>query len=208
MDTFQRYGSRELISRYPAGRPSGAGLSDLYPEAVHSPQRRHLGGSTGGGLGCSSAVPAMLSGCLSPARAGSNPAPAAARPPRRRQAGLSARLLSLTGPARAVGAHGSPRELGPPGLQVLARPWQAAEVDEPRSSGPSPAARSSSRRCPLGTDQQQDGGQPRGRGPGVIVTRTAKNPPLAEDIPNQQPLRPRPKGVLLADRSTGLSVRA
>lgn len=99
------------------------------------------------------------------------------RPPRRRQAGLSARLLSLTGPARAAGAHGSPRELGPPGLQVSARPRQAAQVDEPRSSGPTPAARSSSRRCPLGTDQQQDGGQPRGRGPGVIVTRTAKNPP-------------------------------
>lgn len=133
---------------------------------------------------------------------------ASRRPPRRRQAGLSARLLSLTGPARAVGAHGSPRELGPPGLQVSARPWQAAQVDEPRSSGPAPAARSSSRRCPLGTDQQQDGGQPRGRGPGVIVTRTAKNPPPGEDIPNQHPLRPRPKGVLFADRSACLSVKA
>jgi hypothetical protein len=87
-------------------------------------------------------------------------------------------------------------------------PWQAAQVAEPRNSGPEPAARSSSRRCPLGTDQQQDGGQPRGRGPGVIVTRMAKNPPLTEVIPNQQPLIPTPGGALSTNRSAGPSIRA
>ena len=206
MDTFQRYRSAELISHYPAGRPSGAGLRPqprgCPPASAPVSGRRH------------GRRVRALEHCWSDAwrmpqpRACRLQPRARRRQPRRRQAGFSARLLSLTGPARAVGAHGSPRELGPPGLQVSARPWQAAQVDEPRSSGPAPAARSSSRRCPLGTDQQQDGGQPRGRGPGVIVTRTAKNPPPAEAIPSQQPLRPRPKGVLLADRSAGLSIRA
>lgn len=72
--------------------------------------------------------------------------------------------------------HGS---WAPQASRFRPAPWQAAQVAEIRRSGPAPAARSSSRRCPLGTDQQQDGGQPRGRGPGVIVTRTAKNPPPA-----------------------------
>lgn len=49
--------------------------------------------------------------------------PRARRHPRRGcRAGLLARLLSLTGPTWAAGAQGSPRELGPPGLQVSARP--------------------------------------------------------------------------------------
>lgn len=151
------------------------------PAAVHRPRPWLLGGSTGSRSGRSSgASDAWL---MPRPRARPLQPRARRRPPRRRQAGLSARLLSLTGPARAAGAHGPPRELGPPGLQVSARPRQAAQVDEPRSSGPAPAARSSSRRCPLGTDQQQDGGQPRGRGPGVIVTRTAKNPPQVRMSP-------------------------
>lgn len=76
-----------------------------------------------------------------------------------------------------------PPGAGLPGLQASARPLAGGAVAEPRSSGPAPAARSSSRLCPLGTDQQQDGGQPRGRGPGVIVTRTAKSPPPAGEAP-------------------------
>lgn len=130
--------------------------------------------------------------CPHPSPARARPPRARRCPPRGRQAGPSVRVLSLTGPARAAGAHGSPRELGPPGLQVSARPCQAAQAAEPRSSGPAAAARSSSRRCPLGTDQQQDGGQPRGRGPGVIATRAAKNPPPAGAVSNEQPLRPAP----------------
>lgn len=80
MDTFQRCGSEEIISRYPTtGRPLGAGLSDLSPRP-----------STGLGPGFweapraasqdARAVRAMLGGCPGPARARSSPAPAAARP--------------------------------------------------------------------------------------------------------------------------------
>lgn len=51
----------------------------------------------------------------------SNPAPAATLPTGVRLVS-PARLLSLTSPARTADAHGSRRELGPPGLQVSARP--------------------------------------------------------------------------------------
>lgn len=57
-----------------------------------------------------------------PALRAPGPTPSPPPPAPRRQAGLSAQLLSLTGRARAAGAHGSPREVGPPGLQVSARP--------------------------------------------------------------------------------------
>lgn len=62
----------------------------------------------------------MLSRYPFPARASSNPAPAAARPA---ASGRSFGPGPVTHrPARAAGAHGSPRELGPPGLQVSTRP--------------------------------------------------------------------------------------
>lgn len=147
----------------------------------------------GGQSGRSSDVQVMLGRYPGPARARSNPAPAAARPAAVRPVHRPGSCHSPDWPGQRVptAPHGS---WAPRASRFLPAPWQAAQVAEPRSSGPAPAARSSSRRCPLGTDQQQDGGQPRGRGPGVIVTRAAKNPPPAETFPNQQPRCPTPWG--------------
>lgn len=129
----------------------------------------------------------MLCRYPGPARARSNPAPAAGHPAAARPVYPPSSCHSPARPGQRAptAPHGS---WAPRASRFRPAPWQAAQVAEPRSSGPAPAARSSSRRCPLGTDQQQDGGQPRGRGPGVIVTRAAKNPPPAETFPNQQPL--------------------
>ena len=127
----------KLLSRYPAGRPSSAGLSALHPDAVPAAPAPASGRLHGQPV-------RTLERCSSDALGISRPCAhllrprARRRPHRGRQAGPSARVLSLTGPARAAGAHGSPRELGPLGLQDSARPWQAGQVAEPRSSDPAP----------------------------------------------------------------------
>lgn len=166
--------SQKLVSRYPAGQPSGAGLSELYPEAVLRPRHQHRGDFTGGRSGRSSDAQPMPLPCarlLQPR--------ARRRPPR------GVRPVFRPGSCHSPARPGQRVPTAPNGSwaprasRFRPAPWQAAQVAEIRRSGPAPAARSSSRRCPLGTDQQQDGGQPRGRGPGVIVTRTAKNPPPA-----------------------------
>lgn len=183
--------SERLVSRCPRAALTHGAPGPSRPFA--SPWRHHLGGSTGG-QSSSDARPIP-----SPARARSNPAPAAARPAAVRPVYRPGSCHSPDWPGQRAptAPHGS---WAPRASRFLPAPWQAAQVAEPRSSGPAPAARSSSRRCPLGTDQQQDGGQPRGRGPGVIVTRAAKNPPPAEAFPNQQPRCPTPWGVLPTDR--------
>lgn len=205
LDTFQRCGSAEpravvTETSFPLHLGSGAlGPPPRGRPPTSAPASRRLHGRPVRTIErCSADTPSLRA-----------PAPTPRPPPPapRRQAGLSARLLSLTGRPgqRAPTApHGS---WAPRASRFRPAPWQATQVAEPRNSGPTPAARTTSRRCPLGTDQQQDGGQPRGRGPGVIVTWTAKNPPPAQNIPNQQPLCPTPRRVPPADRSASLSVR-
>lgn len=124
LDTFQRCGSVEPrasvtetsfpLPRRPALRRGAFGPLPRGRPATSAPASGRLHGRPIRTLErCSADAPALRA--LAPTPRPPPPAP-------RRQAGLSARLLSLTGPARAAGAHGSPRELGPPGLQVSARP--------------------------------------------------------------------------------------
>lgn len=133
----RRPGLREekLLSRYPAGCPSGAGLSALHPDAVPAAPAPASGRLHGRPIWTLERCPSDALGisrpCAHPLQPGTR-----RRPPRGGQAGPSARVLSLTGPARAAGAHGSPRELGPLGLQDSARPWQAGQVDEPPQQRP------------------------------------------------------------------------
>ena len=102
------------LPRRPALRRGAFGPLSRGRPATSAPASRRLQGRPIRTLErCSADAPALRA--LAPTPRPPPPAP-------RRQAGLSARLLSLTGPARAAGAHGSPRELGPPGLQVSARP--------------------------------------------------------------------------------------
>lgn len=179
---------------FPLPREPALGHGALGPSRPFaSPWRHHLGGSTGVQSGRSRDVQEMLGRYPAP-RAPAAARPAAVRPVYRPG---SCHSPDWPGQRAPTAPHGS---WAPRASRFLPAPWQAAQVAEPRSSGPAPAARSSSRRCPLGTDQQQDGGQPRGRGPGVIVTRAAKNPPPDEAFPNQQPRCPTPWGVLSSDR--------
>lgn len=78
-------------------------------------------------------------------------------------------LRAPTAPPAGAGRPGPPGLGPPPG-----RPLRRAEPPQQRPrSGRSARL---PRRCPLGPDQQQDGDQPRGRGPGVIVTGRGEQP--------------------------------
>lgn len=94
-------------------------------------------------------------------------------------------LRAPTAPPAGAGPPGPPGLGPPPG-----RPLRRAEPPQQRPrSGRSVRL---PRRCPLGPDQQQDGDQPRGRGPGVIVTGRGEEPASRpQGSTNQQPALPR-----------------
>lgn len=153
------------VSRYPAGpRAQGSPTSPRAALPAALPASGRLRGRPTRTLGgCSRDARPKSRPC--PTRACYSPAPAATL-----ALGVGRVFWpdSCHSPARpGQRAPKAPHGSGAPrASRFRPAPWQAAQAAEPRSSGPAPAARSSSWRCPLGTDQQQDGGQPRGRGAG------------------------------------------